>query len=120
MEYYNYTEDIEIDIDCPGEQKLCIACIIQAVKDIHYRCHSGYTYSAQTRSRIKEQAIRWFKSDSKEPFSFLWCLEHAFPDLFDTINIDYIIQTCLKKPLRCKRDIGLLPNSHSSSLYIKQ
>ena len=47
MEYYNYTEDIDIDIDCPGEQKLCIACIIQAVKD--YR-HSP---SPQVRNEIK-------------------------------------------------------------------
>ena len=120
MEYYNYTEDIEIDIDCPGEQTLCIACIIQAVKDIHYRCHSGYNYSAQARARIREQATRWFKSDSKEPFSFLWCLEHAFPDLYDTLDISYIIQTCLKKSLKCKRSMSLLPTSRSSSLYIKQ
>lgn len=120
MEYYNYTEDLNIDIDCSGEQKLCIACIIQAVKDIHYRTHSGYYYSPKAVARIKKQAINWFNSDSREPFSFLWCLEHAFPNLFDTLDIDYIIQTCLSKPLKCKRSIGFLPNSHSLSMYVKQ
>ena len=118
MEYCNCIDDI--DLDCSGEQKLCIACIIQAVKDLHYDKHSFLAYSPKAKVRLKEQTIRWFRSDSTEPFSFLWCLEHAFPELYDKLDVDYIIQICLKKPLKCRRSIGHLPESRSLSMYIKQ
>lgn len=106
MEYYNYTEDIETT--CTGEQRLCIEMIERAIRD------------TDKHITIREDAIRWILSDSKEPFSFLWCLEHAFPDMYDTLDISYIIQTCLKKSLKCKRSMCLLSTSRSLSLYIKQ
>ena len=120
MEYYNYIEDVDISTDCSGEQRLCIAIILQAVKDIHFRSQAGHTYSVKAHRRLKENAVQWIKSENTEPFSFLWCLEHAFPDLYDTLNVDYIIQIVLEKPLKCKRSIGHLPDSRSLSLYIKQ
>lgn len=120
MEYYNYIEDMNIDVSCTGEQRLCIAVILQAVKDIHYRSQAGYTYSIKAHKRLKESAIQWIKSESEEPFSFLWCLEHAFPDLYDTLDIDYIIRIVLTKPLKCKRSTPHLSTSRSNSLYIKQ
>ena len=106
MEYYNYTEDIETT--CTGEQRLCIEMIERAFRD------------TDKHETISKDAVKWILSDSKDPFSFLWCLEHAFPQLYDTINIKYIRQTCLKKSLKCKRSMSLLPTSRSSSLYIKQ
>ena len=106
MEYYNYTEDIETT--CTGERRLCIEMIEQAFRD------------TDKHETISKDAVKWILSDSKNPFSFLRCLEHAFPDLYDTLDISYIIQTCLKKSLKCKRSMSLLPTSHSSSLYIKQ
>ena len=120
MEYYDYIDDTDIISDCLGEQRLCIAVILQAVKDIHFRSQAGYTFPAKAHRRLKEDTIQWIKSKSTNPFSFLWCLEHAFPELYDTLNINHIIQIVLEKPLKCKRSIGRLPNSRSLSLYIKQ
>ena len=108
MEYYNYTEKTEINTTCTGEQRLCIEMIDQAIRD------------SDKHETISKDAIKWILSNSKDPFSFLWCLEHAFPQLYDTIDIKYIRQTCLKKSLKCKRSMSLLPTSRSSSLYIKQ
>lgn len=121
MEYCNYTEDISIHADCSGEQKLCIACIIQAVKDIHLKTVAGLTIPSDTRNTLRRTAISWILSDAMYPFSFLWCLENIFPNSFDTLNISKIRQTLLKKALKCKRAFGQKhPHKKNLSLYIKQ
>lgn len=121
MEYYDCI-DMELEnIKCLPEQKLCIAVIIQAVKDIHLKTLAGITLPSSSRKHIKKSAINWIMSNDTHPFSFLWCLETIFPTIYDTMDINKVRQTLLEKALKCKRVIGQNhPHKKNLSLYIKQ
>ena len=45
--------------------------------------------------QAKSDAIRWIMSDSTSPFTFLWCLEHAFPEQYDFIDIPKLRQSLI-------------------------
>lgn len=99
MEYNIFNSETYTKNICSGEQRLCIAIIIQAIKDIHH-CGKHKPYLQHTNpKRVDEDAIRWLLSDRCCPFSFIWCLEHALPDFYDRIDLAKFRKLVLAKPL---------------------
>lgn len=123
MEHCSYNKQVPKEYDCSGEQRLCMAVIIQAVKDVHYSKEKREILGGKLPQRSDKEAIRWIKSNSNAPFSFLWCLEHAFPEVFEDLDIDKLRQIVLSKPLLCNSvTMFHQPPSQgrkSLSLYIK-
>lgn len=65
-----------------GEQKLCAAVLVSAIKDLYSK-----------KFVLRAAAKRWFNSKSVEPFSFIWCLQHIFPTFYDEIDILKLVKS---------------------------
>lgn len=101
MEYSSFNKEIQKPYDCSGEQRLCMAVIIQAIKDIHYSSKKRKSLGGKLPQRADKEAVQWVLSDSSYPFSFIWCLEHAFPEAYDYIDLAELRKVVLSKPLLC-------------------
>lgn len=109
---------------CSGEQRLCMAVIIQAIKDIHYTAKKKKALGRKLPQYSTRDAKKWVLSDSTEPFSFLWCVEHAFSDIYDSLDIDNLRKNILSTRLLCvsptlyrpRRNMG--PGRKHLSLYL--
>ena len=123
MESHRHTEVVTVQRESSGEQRLCMAVIIQAVKDIHYSKKKRESLGGKLPQRADKDAVNWILSNSTAPFSFLWCLEHAFPELYDELDISEIRRIVLSKPLLCNSvtlyHSGLGSGRKPLSLYIK-
>lgn len=123
MEYSSFNKEFPIEYECSGEQRLCMAVIIQAIKDIHYSSRKRKSLGNKLPQRADKEAIKWVNSNNNSPFSFIWCLEHAFPELFDRLDLKLLRRIFLSKPLLCGSE-DLHHSKYSSgrkslSLYIK-
>lgn len=101
MEHKSFNSESQEPYICSGEQRLCIAIIIQAIKDIHYCSKKKSRLKGTTPKRVEEEAIRWVMSDRYYPFSFIWCLENALPDFYDHIDLEELRKIVLSKPILC-------------------
>lgn len=101
MEYFNFIKRDDYDSNYSGEQRLCLAIIVQAIKDIHYTDRLRKNLGGKLPKQSKNDAIRWILSDDTSPFTFLWCLEHALPDLYDYLNISKLRQIVINEPHLC-------------------
>lgn len=102
MEYKSFNSESQAPYICSGEQRLCIAVLIQAIKDIHYSSKKKSHVKGTTPQRVEEEALRWVLSDRYCPFSFIWCLEHALPDFYEHIDLAELRNLVLSKPLACR------------------
>lgn len=85
--------------DCSGERRLCMAVIIQAIKDIHYSDEKRKSLGRKIPPRAGKEATQWVLSDSSSPFSFIWCLEHIFLDSYGHMDLESIRKIILSKQL---------------------
>lgn len=99
MEYKIFNSETYIKYICSGEQRLCIAIIVQAIKDVHSRNTPKESVRGLQPRVIGNEAIQWILSDKCCPFSFLWCLEHAFPESYEYLDVTEFRKLALSKPL---------------------
>lgn len=110
-----------VDEDATPEQRLCIAVLLNAVRDIHNKTVSGITMTKALRNSYRQCAIDWVNSEATFPFSFLWCLEQIFPDTFDKLNVKAIRQSLIGKPQRYKQEPSQRnPYRLRKQFYLKQ
>lgn len=102
MEYNSFNRDNRTQVYCSGEQRLCMAVIIQAIKDIHYSDEKRKSLGRKLPPRAGKEARQWVLSNSSSPFSFIWCLEHVFLESYEYMDVEAVRKIILSKQLLCK------------------